>query len=119
MFGSGKVTKEGHCFGIFFIFAVFCIAVWLFAEMYNPHSVDCTVTNVQLVTDVQGSDGTVTTTVYYMVTTDKGLFKLKTNGINAASGIISKVEAGNSYLFEVRGIEFPFFGMYANIVHVY
>jgi hypothetical protein len=120
MFGSGKVSSANSTIGIFFIVAVIFIAIWLFVEMYNPHTEhDVTVISKDLVTDVSGSDGDVSTSVYYLVITDKGTFKMKTQGLNQASGDIYKIEPGNKYDFEVRGIKIPFFGIYTNIITVY
>ena len=120
MFGSEKVSSTNSTIGICFIVAAIFITIWLFVEMYNPHTeYSVTVISKDLVTEVSGSDGDISTSVYYLVVTDKGTFKMKTQGLNQASGDIYKIEPGNKYNFEVRGIKIPFFGIYTNIITVY
>ena len=55
------------------------------------------------------------TDVYYMVSTDKGAYKIEVHGLNACLECIG-IEEGKTYILMTRGISIPLIGIYSNII---
>lgn len=63
---------------------------------------------------VGDSDG-FNTVVYYLVTTDKGAYKVVMSGFNAAPQCAG-LKKDSTYVLTTRGVRIPFFGYYPNII---
>lgn len=79
-------------------------------QVHKIHSID-------KVEKVHGDSDGFSTELYYMVTTDKGAYKITTEGFNAAPQA-AKVQKDSTYLLTTRGIRVPFFGIYPKIIDV-
>ena len=64
---------------------------------------------------VSGSDGNVSTYYRYIVSTDKGLYKIEPSGF-FASKAFGTLEKGKTYHFHTRGVEFSLLGIYPFII---
>lgn len=73
------------------------------------------VINITEQRNVHGQDGTVSTQYDYIVTTDKGLYKIEPKGIFACPAF-GALEKGMEYRFLVRGIRVDIIGVYPFIV---
>lgn len=114
-----EISTDHSWFGIFLIVAAFIGACYLFFNMAYPDTSAHEIKSIELVTNVHGSDGDISTSVYYVVVTDKGIYHLKTTGVNAAPGLASKIEPGKKCTMTTRGVYSSFFGFYKSIVDVF
>ena len=121
MFASGNIHQHDGWFGIALIVFAFGLGAYLFVNTAFQDISSHTIKSVELVNNVHGSDGDIWTSVYYVVVTDKGIYHLKTDGINAAPGIVGKIEEkkGQVCTLETRGIHIPFFGIYKSIINIF
>ena len=60
-------------------------------------------------------EGAVSTCYDYIVSTDKGLYKIEPAGVFASKSF-GTLEVGKTYHFHTRGIEFGLIGMYPFII---
>lgn len=75
------------------------------------------VLSISKVEDTHGDSEGFYTEVYYLVSTDKGAYKINTIGFNAApecAGLIPD----STYIITTRGTSIPYLGMYKNIIRV-
>lgn len=119
MFDHKISTNEHSWFGIAIIVFVIGAVLYLLFNMAYPDTSAHEIKSIELVNNVQGSDGDTWTTVYYVVVTDKGIYHLKTTGINSAPDLASKIEPGKKCTLTTRGIHSNFFGFYKSIVDVF
>lgn len=77
-------------------------------EVHKVYSID------KVEKTVGDSDG-FTTELYYMVTTDKGAYKIVSEGFNA-SPQYAGIQKDSTYVLTTRGVKFPFLGIYPKII---
>lgn len=91
-----------------------CLSAYL-KNYSNPQKDTHTILRVDKVESVQGNSDGFTTDVHYMVSTDKGAYKIKTNGLNACLECTGLKE-GKTYILITRGMNIPLIGWYPNII---
>lgn len=99
---------------VIIIALMICLSAYL-KNYSNPQKDTHTILRVDKVESVQGDNNGFTTSVYYMISTDKGAYKIKTNGLNACLECTGLKE-GETYILITRGMNIPILGMYPNIV---
>lgn len=111
-------TQTSKSFKIFFLF---CVAILVFAipyaYMYNQEgSETVTIYSVNEQQHISGNneDG-FSTTYYYYVSTDKGMYRIDTDGI-FHSDAFGSLNPGETYYIKTRGVRAPFFGIYPFIM---
>jgi hypothetical protein len=104
------------------------IAFWVFiitlfiggalaVELANEKTQVHTIRSNEKVEKVHGDQDGFTTEVYYLVTTDKGAYKVVMDGFNAAPQCAG-VKKDSTYTLTTRVIEIPFLGIYQKIIRV-
>ena len=82
----------------------------------NQKTQEHLILSVDKVENTTGDAEGFSTEVYYLVTTDKGAYKVVMEGFNAAHQCAG-VKKDSTYILTTRGIEFPLFGIYQNIIN--
>ena len=101
---------------IFAIIIALLICLSTYLKNYSNSQKDThKILRIDKVESVQGDNNGFTTSVYYMVSTDKGAYKIKTSGLNACLECTGLKE-GETYILITRGMNIPILGMYPNIV---
>ena len=103
------------------VFWVFVIAMLiggsLATELANRQTQVHTIRSINKVEKTHGDAESFTTEVYYLVTTDKGAYKVVMDGFNAAPQCAG-VKVDSTYTLTTRGINFPFLDIYPKIIAV-
>lgn len=76
-----------------------------------------TILKIDKVESTEGDSDGFTTRVYYIVSTDKGAFHIRTEGPNAAPECAG-IQVDSTYILTTRGTSIPFIGLYKCIVKV-
>ena len=87
------------------------------ADFANRQTQEHTIRSINKVEKVHGDSESFTTEVYYLVTTDKGAYKVVMDGFNAAPQCAG-VKVDSTYTLTTRGINFPFLDIYPKIIAV-
>lgn len=100
---------------------VFCI-ILLFAglswvELRDTKTEVHKVLSISKVESTQGDSDGFYTEVYYLVSTNKGAYKINTIGFNAAPEC-ARIIPDSTYILTTRGTAIPYLGMYKNIIKV-
>lgn len=90
---------------------------YLACRFANEKTQEHLILSVDKVENTTGTSEGFSTEVYYLVTTDKGAYKVVMEGFNAAPQCAG-VKKDSTYILTTRGIEFPMFGIYQNIIGV-
>lgn len=96
---------------------VLIIGVVFATEFANEKTQMHTILSNEKVEKVHGNEDGFTTEVYYLVTTDKGAYKVVMAGFNAAPQCAG-VKKDSTYRLTTRGLEMPFFDIYPKIIKV-
>lgn len=96
---------------------VLIIGVVFATEFANEKTQRHTILSNEKVEKVHGDKDGFTTEVYYLVTTDKGAYKVVMDGFNAAPQCAG-VKKDSTYNLTTRGLEIPFLGIYQKIIKV-
>lgn len=75
-----------------------------------------TVQSIEKVENVHGDSDGFSTDVYYIVTTDKGCYKIVMSGFNAHPECAA-IKIGETYILTTRGYRCQFLGMYPSIIN--
>lgn len=65
-----------------------------------------------------GENGSTHTEIYYLVYTDKGVYRIDIRGVFAKPQLIGKLKIGSTYKVETFGINVPMIGVYRNITDI-
>lgn len=76
------------------------------------------VNKVDKIGKVSGSNENISTRIYYLLYTDKGIFRIDIDGILAHPEFAGKMEKDSVYEISVCGVDVPFWGVYRNVVDV-
>ena len=101
------------CIGIAIIFLVIFLAYK--TSTINHDSSEHIIMSISKIENVSGNEDGFSTEVYYLVTTDKGAYRIETTGWNAHPECAS-IREGQTYILTTQGINAPFFGMYPAII---
>lgn len=86
-----------------------------FAMYTHEETHTITVYSINQRMHVYGSDGDTYSSYEYLVSTDKGVFKIDPNGIFHSS-MFGRLEVGKTYTVKTRGYSVPLLGIYPNII---
>lgn len=86
-----------------------------FAMYTHEETHTITVYSINQRMHVYGSDGDTYSSYEYLVSTDKGVFKIDPDGIFHSS-MFGKLEVGKTYTVKTRGYSVPLLGIYPNII---
>lgn len=99
-----------------FVFIAIIGFIYL-CRFYNETTQEHKVYSIDKVENTTGDSDGFTTVVYYIVTTDKGAYKVVMDGFNAAPQC-ARVQKDSTYILTTRGIKIPLLGIYPNIIAV-
>lgn len=108
---SQKSTITFMLLGIFLLMSISIVLLQFDCDTTQRH----TILTIDKVEDRHGDIKHFSTTVYYIVSTDKGAYHIRTTGINAAPECAG-IQVGHTYLLRTRGISIPLLGMYPCII---
>lgn len=97
------------------IFLLFAGISWI--ELRDTKTEVHKVLSISKVEATQGDSEGFYTEVYYLVSTDKGAYKINTIGFNAAPECAGLVP-DSTYILTTRGTSIPYLGKYKNIIRV-
>lgn len=104
-----------------FIFYCILIAIAMgigvICKYTNSNTQEHTILSIDKVEKTKSTSDGFTTELYYMVTTNRGAYKIVTSGFNA-SPQCAGIQKDSTYILTTRGINIPFFDMYPNIIRV-
>ena len=84
-------------------------------SMINKHTEEQTVLSIDKVENTSGDNNGFSTKVYYIVTTDKGIYHIETTGFNAHPECAG-MKKDSTYMITTRGVNVPFIGMYQSVI---
>lgn len=113
--GFNKSTRIIIQITIFIVVILVIGSSVLLKNYANPHTDVHKILKIDKIKSVQGDSDGFTTDVYYMVSTNKGAYKIKVHGLNACLEC-SGIKEGETYILKTRGMSFPLIGWYPNIV---
>lgn len=84
----------------------------------NQREVMATVNRIEKIENVTSSEGNTTTEVYYLLFTSGGTMRVSIDGFLSHPELLGRIKVGSTYTFRTMGLEFPFAGLYPNVVSV-
>ena len=102
--------------GLFAVLIAAGVGLLAFLSFTNEQTQRHTVQSIDKVENTHGSSDGFSTEVYYIVTTDKGIYRIEMSGFNAHPECAA-VKKDSTYVLTTRGYNFPFLGMYSAIIH--
>lgn len=102
---------------LFLIFGAIIMGISFACTHVNEKTQTHKILSIDKVEQTHGDSEGFSTEVYYLVTTDKGAYHISTSGFNAAPGCAG-IKKDSTYILTTRGVNFPFLGMYPNIISV-
>ena len=100
-----------------FLLALAIIMFGVLANFVNEKTQRHTVLSVDKIESTEGNSENFQTLVYYIVSTDRGAYHVRTKGLNAAPECAG-IKKDSTYLLTTRGISVPFLGIYGCIIKV-
>lgn len=92
------------------------IVISIKVVQYNmENTIIATVISITEQQRIRGSEGSVSTSYMYLVSTDKGLMYISPSGI-MASTVFGNLKEGGRYRLHTRGFAFHILGIYPHIV---
>ena len=93
--------------GLLLLLLLFFIGSFIMVDYHHKNYVDATVTSITTKQNI--------TSYEYLVSTDKGVFHIRPDGLTA-SKYFGRLEEGKKYSFMTRGYTISFFGFYPSII---
>lgn len=84
-------------------------------SMINKRTEEQTVLSIDKVENTSGDSNGFSTEVYYIVTTDKGVYRIETTGFNAHPECAG-MKKDSTYMITTRGVNVPYLGMYQSVI---
>lgn len=100
---------------MFIILIALVFVIEYLVKFSNEETCRHTIQSIDKVENVSGGKGYFSTSVYYIVTTDKGIFHIETSGFNAHPECAA-VKKDSTYALTIRGITIPYLGIYSSII---
>jgi len=115
---KGKV--RGEFIGSLFVLVITIIGALLFTStrLMNERVDAYEIQSISEIHNTHGSSDSFETEIYHLVHTDKGVFKVEMSGLNAAPHCAGLIHKGDTLVLRTRGLEFPFFGLYPDVIEV-
>ena len=102
--------------GILLIFGLIFIGV--LANYKHTERKEVLVKSLVTQQEIRGNDGTVLTVYKYLINTDKGTYRITSEGIYS-SNCFGSLEENKTYMITTRGYSFTLIGMYSYIIDAY
>jgi hypothetical protein len=112
----GTIQYLIRCSILLVLTAVF-VACGIWANFRDVRVEQHTILNIDKVEKTEGNSDGFTTRIYYIVSTDKGAFHIRTEGLNAAPECAG-IQVDSTYILTTRGTSIPIVGVYKCIVKV-
>lgn len=93
------------------------VSFGVLANFINEKTQRHTVLSIDKVESTEGDSKGFSTRIYYIVSTDRGAYHIRTAGFNAAPECAG-IKKDSTYLLTTRGICVPFIGVYECIIKV-
>lgn len=106
---------SGKTLFIIVIALLFGALVYCFT-LANKRNINARVVKVDKVEEIKRNDSGITTDVYYLVFTNKGVFRVNIKGLLARPHLAGKIKQDSLYRFELVGFEIPLLGVYSNVL---
>ena len=100
-----------------FLLAVLFVVGGIGANFANKTTQTHTVLSVDKIQETEGDSENFYTRVYYLVSTDKGAYHVRTKGLNAAPQCVG-IQKDSTYVLTTRGVNIPILGVYPCIINV-
>lgn len=113
---SNKTKAKFIIYGGIVLLIVCIIATSALLRFVNEQTMRHTIMSIDKVEKTSGDKDGFTTKVYYIVTTDKGIYHIETSGFNAHPECAG-MKKDSTYLLTTRGLNFPFIGRYPDVIH--
>jgi hypothetical protein len=92
------------------------IAAVMLLTFSNKKEFVAKVNRIEKVESTHGDKDGVYTDVYFLVMTDKGTFRINTNGLLSAPELCGTIKEDSSYTFKTVGVNCPSVGLYSSII---
>lgn len=96
---------------------VFFIGICVCANFLNKTTQQHKVLSIDKIEATEGDSEGLHTRVYYQVSTDKGAYHIRTEGLNAAPQCAG-IKKDSTYTLVTRGINVPILGVYPCIIEI-
>lgn len=85
----------------------------------NTEDIDTiSVFSVDKMTEISGTDGNMSTTIYYLVSTSKGAYRIDIGGIFANPQLVGVVRSNRTYIVQTMWFDAPVLHEYKRITKV-
>jgi len=102
---------------LFLILGAIIMGISFACSHVNENTQTHKILSIDKVEKVHGDSEGFSTEVYYVVSTDKGAYRISMEGWNAAPNCAG-IKKDSTYYLTTRGVNFPFLGMYPSIISV-
>ncbi len=99
------------------IFVATFIVAGVFANFVDKKEQQHKILSIDKIEATEGNSDGFSTRVYYQVSTDKGAFHIRTEGLNAAPQCTG-IKKDSTYVLVTRGISVPIIGVYPCIIEI-
>ena len=113
---TAKIIRHIGVFTVGIILVILLVASETFYEFYGEKTEQHTIQSIDKVENTVGNNEGFSTEIYYIVTTDKGVYHIKTTGFNAHPECVA-IKVDSTYMLTTRGMSCPFIGMYPSIIN--
>lgn len=84
----------------------------------EPEYTTIKVEGIDKMVEHSGEKGSTHTEIYYLVYTDRGVYRVDIRGVFAKPELIGKLKVDSTYRVETFGVNAPMLGMYRNITGI-
>lgn len=102
---------------LFILTAIALIAIGIYVNFINETTQQHKILSIDKIEATEGNSEGFKTRVYYQVSTDKGAYHIRTDGINAAPQCVG-IKKDSVYTLTTRGVNIPIIGVYSCIIDV-
>lgn len=102
---------------IFILTVIAFVSVGIYVNFINETTQQHKILSIDKIEATEGNSEGFKTRVYYQVSTDKGAYHIRTDGINAAPQCVS-IKKDSVYILTTRGVNIPIIGVYSCIIDV-
>ena len=111
-----RILESNSCMTSFIILLLVISGIcYGLTKLTNKQTETVNIISIDKVEDRSGNSNGFYTEVYYIVTTNKGSYRIETTGINAHPECLA-IKKDSTYIIETRGISFPVGGIYPSII---
>ena len=100
------------------LIVVLFLAMVYYVNISNKRQINARVSRIEKVEEVKNTNSNIMTDVYYLVFTNKGVFRVDIRGLLARPSLAGTIKKDSLYRFELVGVEIPFLGVYSKVLEV-